>query len=169
MLNQINAGTITVPTSNEVFVTQTYIQSSPNCKITGCSFRYTDGSVLEISGGNTILEDNYLNYIDKTVANLSSVMTAALRINGSNNIVRRNTGHKTGASSTINPGNNSIVEYNNSWNSGYLQSDGALRYIVWLINNLVLKLDLTGSTILLNMVFVLMEMVMDMMVTFIII
>ena len=59
-----------------------------------------------------IIEDCYFNYIDKTVTNLSSVMTT-LRLMGSNNIIRKNTIHKTAASSTLNPGNEPIVEYNN--------------------------------------------------------
>ena len=45
---------------------------------------------------------------------------------GSNNIFRRNTMHKMGASSTLNVGNASIIELNDISDSGYLQSDGAL-------------------------------------------
>ena len=76
-------------------------------------------------GGNNTLEDCYFSYIDKTVANLSSVMTT-IRLNGSNNIVKNNTFYKTGASSTLNSGEEAIIEYNNLSQSGYLQSDGAM-------------------------------------------
>ena len=40
--------------------------------------------------------------------------------------IKNNTIHKTAASSTLNPGNEPIVEYNNLYESGYLQSDGAM-------------------------------------------
>ena len=129
MLNQINYGTDINASSNEVFNELTNISSSSGCTFYKCVFKYTDGAALEISGGNNTLSDCYFNYIDKTVCNLSSVMTA-IRMNGSNNIIQYNTIHKTGASSTINPGNEAIVEYNNLYNSGYLQSDGAMIHLM---------------------------------------
>ena len=129
MLDQINYGSNIDPTSNEVFTTQTYINSSSNVNFNKCAFRYTDGDVIHVSGGNTTIEDCYFNYIDKTVCNLSSVMTT-FRLMGSNNIIRNNTIHKTAASSTLNPGNEPIVEYNNLYESGYLQSDGAMIHLM---------------------------------------
>ena len=129
MLNQINYGSNIAPASNEVFTTQTYINSSSNVNINKCAFRYTDGDVIHVSGGETTVEDCYFNYIDKTVCNLSSVMTT-FRLMGSNNIIRNNTIHKTAASSTLNPGNEPIVEYNNLYESGYLQSDGAMIHLM---------------------------------------
>ena len=75
MLNQINYGTPITPNDNEVFNSQTNITSSSNVNFNKCAFKYTDGSVLETTGGNTTIEDCYFNYIDKTVCNLSSVMT----------------------------------------------------------------------------------------------
>ena len=129
MLNQINYGSNIDPTSNEVFTSQTYINSSSNVHINGCAFRYTDGDVIHVSGGNTTIEDCYFNYIDKTVCNLSSVMTT-FRVMGSNNTIKHNTIHKTAASSTLNPGNEPLVEYNNLYESGYLQSDGAMIHLM---------------------------------------
>ena len=129
MLNQINYGSNIDPTSNEVFTSQAYFTSSSNVNIDKCAFRYTDGDVLYISGGNTKITDSYFNYIDKTVCNLSSVMTT-FRLGGSNNQVKNNTIHKTGASSTLNSGNYPIVEYNNLYESGYLQSDGAMIHLM---------------------------------------
>ena len=76
-------------------------------------------------GGSNTLENCYFSYIDKTVTNLSSVMTT-VRLNGSNNIVKNNTFYKTAASSTLNSGELATIEYNNLSQSGYLQSDGAL-------------------------------------------
>ena len=129
MLNQINYGSNIDPTSNEVFSTQTNLTSSSNVNFSKCAFRYTDGDVIHVSGGETTVEDCYFNYIDKTVCNLSSVMTT-FRLMGSNNTIKNNTIHKTAASSTLNPGNEPIVEYNNLYESGYLQSDGAMIHLM---------------------------------------
>lgn len=110
---------------SDVFDNTTMIKSGTNCIINKCSFRYTDGTALEMWGGNNTLQDCYFSYIDKTVANLSSVMTT-IRLNGSNNLVKNNTFYKTGASSTLNSGDQAIIEYNNLSQSGFLQSDGAM-------------------------------------------
>ena len=111
--------------NDDVFNNTTIIKSGTNCNIHKCSFRYTDGIALEMWGGNNTLSDCYFSYIDKTVANLSSVMTT-IRLNGNDNIVKYNTFYKTGASSTLNSGNRAIIEYNNLSQSGFLQSDGAM-------------------------------------------
>ena len=58
------------------------------------AFRYTDGDVIHTQGGDTTIIDCYFNFIDKTVQNLSSVMTT-LRLMGDNNLVSHNTIHKT--------------------------------------------------------------------------
>ena len=76
-------------------------------------------------GGNNTLSDCYFSYIDKTVANLSSVMTT-IRLNGDDNIVRNNTFIKQEQVLTFNSGNKAIIEYNNLSESGFLQSDGAM-------------------------------------------
>ena len=129
MLEEINEGTTMTPLTNEVFTTMTKIESSIGCKIYQCSFKYTDGSVVETNSSTIAnpnsLEDCYFYYIDKTCANLSDVMTT-LRMKGDGNIIKNNTIHKSGASSTINPGDNAIIEYNNLYNTGYLQSDGSM-------------------------------------------
>ena len=114
---------------NDVFDNTTLIKSGTNCIINKCCFRYTDGIALEMWGDNNTLQDCYFSYIDKTVANLSSVMTT-VRLNGSNNLVKNNTFYKTGASSTLNSGNEAIIEYNNLSESGFLQSDGALIHVM---------------------------------------
>ena len=111
--------------NNDVFDNTTMIKSGTNCNIHKCSFKYTDGTALEMWGGNNTLSDCYFSYIDKTVANLSSVMTT-IRLNGADNLVKNNTFYKTAASSTLNSGDRAIIEYNNLSESGFLQSDGAL-------------------------------------------
>ena len=99
--------------------------SSSNCIVSNSAFRYTDGSAIEMYSNNNTIENCYFYHIDYSVADLSSVMTT-VRMGGTNNIFRRNTMHKMGASSTLNVGNASIIELNDISDSGYLQSDGAL-------------------------------------------
>jgi len=103
----------------------TKITGGSYCMVSQCAFRYTDGGAIETSSGNNIIENCYFYHIDYTVTDLSSVMTT-IRMNGNNNVFRQNTLHRTGASSAINPGNVSIVEYNDMYDTGYLQSDGAI-------------------------------------------
>ncbi|MBT3227661.1 MAG: T9SS type A sorting domain-containing protein [Candidatus Marinimicrobia bacterium] len=101
------------------------INSSSDCIVKRCSFQYTDGSAIETDGGNNTIQDCYFYHIDYTVTDLSSVMTT-LKMGGNDNIFRQNTVHKTGASSGLNPGNMALVEYNDMYDTGYLQSDGAI-------------------------------------------
>ena len=129
MLGQINSGHDLEPANNEVFETNTRIINSSKCIIDKCAFKYIDGDVLHVSGGSNTLRDSYISYVDKTVCNLSSVMTT-LRFGGDRNLIRNNTIHKTAASSTINPGNKSIVEFNNLFETGYLQSDGSMIHLM---------------------------------------
>ena len=49
-----------------------------------------------------------------------------IRMNGSDNVFRKNTIHKTGASATVKIGNSALVEYNNIYDTGHLQSDGSM-------------------------------------------
>ena len=107
----------------------TLITDSENCTVSRCAFRYTDGSAIETYSGNNTIENCYFYHIDYTVTDLSSVMTT-IRMGGSNNVFRQNTLHRTGASSGINPGNISIVEYNDMYDTGYLQSDGAIVHLM---------------------------------------
>ena len=107
----------------------TLITGSSNCTVSRCAFRYTDGSAIETYGGNNTIENCYFYHIDYTVTDLSSVMTT-IRMGGSTNVFRQNTLHRTGASSGINPGDLSIVEYNDMYDTGYLQSDGAIVHLM---------------------------------------
>ena len=107
----------------------TKITSSNDCKIYQCSFKYTDGTAIEIDRSTklnpNIIEDCYFNYIDKKCTNLSSVMVS-IRMEGIGSIFKNNTIHKTGASATVNVGNEAEISYNDIYNTGYLQSDGAM-------------------------------------------
>ena len=103
----------------------TIFNSSSYCTVSNSAFRYTDGSAIEMYSNNNTIENCYFYHIDYTVTDLSSVMTT-LRMGGSNNIFRKNTLHKMGASSTLNPGNAAIIELNDMSDSGHMQSDGAL-------------------------------------------
>ena len=107
----------------------TKITGGSYCTVSQCAFRYTDGGAIETSSGNNTIENCYFYHIDYTVTDLSSVMTT-IRMNGDNNVFRQNTLHRTGASSGINPGNISIVEYNDMYDTGYLQSDGAIVHLM---------------------------------------
>ena len=99
--------------------------SSSNCLVYKCAFRYTDGSVLEMYSGNNTIEDCYFYHIDYTSTDLNGLMTT-IQMGGSGNIFRRNTLHKLGASATLNPGDEALIELNDMYDSGYVQSDGAM-------------------------------------------
>ena len=99
--------------------------SSSNCTVSNSAFRYTDGSVLEMYSNNNTIDNCYFYHIDYSATDLNGLMTT-IQMGGSNNIFSRNTMHKMGASATLNPGNASIIEFNDMSDSGYMQSDGAL-------------------------------------------
>ena len=103
----------------------TIFNSSSNCMVSNSAFRYTDGSALEMYSNNNTIENCYFYHIDYTATDLNGLMTT-IQMGGSNNIFRRNTLHKMGASATLNPGNSAIIELNDMSDSGHMQSDGAL-------------------------------------------
>ena len=99
--------------------------SSSNCIVKNSAFRYVDGSALEMYSSNNTIENCYFYHIDYTATDLNGLMTT-IQMGGSNNVFRRNTLHKMGASATLNPGNSAIIELNDMSDSGHMQSDGAL-------------------------------------------
>lgn len=101
------------------------VQSSENCTVSKSSFRFTDGCALEMHSNKMNVIDNYFYEIDWSVADGNSIQTTFI-LYGDYNLVSRNTMHKLGASATIRPGDAAIVEYNNIWNTGLMQSDGAI-------------------------------------------
>ena len=102
-----------------------FASGSAGSTIRNCSFRNTDGTALEMWGGTDTVDNCYFNKIDYTVADNSSIMLT-LRMNGTSNVFRKNTIHKTGASATIMIGDAGLAEYNNLYDTGHLQSDGAM-------------------------------------------
>ena len=100
-------------------------RSSSYCKVSNSAFRYVDGSALEMYSGNNTIDNCYFYHIDYTATDLNGLMTT-IQMGGSNNTFKRNTMHKMGASATLNPGNEAIVEFNDMSDSGHMQSDGAL-------------------------------------------
>ena len=102
-----------------------FASSSTGCSIRNSAFRNTDGTALEMWGGTDTVDNCYFNNIDYSVADNSSIMLT-IRMNGSNNVFRKNTIHKTGASATVKIGNSGLVEYNNLYDTGHLQSDGSM-------------------------------------------
>ena len=103
----------------------TLFNSSSYCMVSNSAFRYTDGSAIEMYSNNNTIENCYFYHIDYTATDLNGLMTT-IQMGGSNNIFRRNTLHKMGASATLNPGNTAIIEFNDMSDSGHMQSDGAL-------------------------------------------
>ena len=122
MLGEINNNDLIENSST--FTDMTYINGN-NCTVEECVFKNTDGSAIETYGTNNKILDCYFNKIDYSVSNLSSIMTT-IRMNGNSNEFSYNTIHKTGASSTLNPGNMATIKYNNIHDTGYVQSDGAI-------------------------------------------
>ena len=112
-------GVVDTPPEMSIFT------SSSNSKVSMSAFRFTDGSALEMYSGNNTIEDCYFYHIDYTATDLNGLMTT-IQMGGSNNVFRNNTMHKLGASATLNPGNAGLVEFNDMFDSGYMQSDGAL-------------------------------------------
>ena len=103
----------------------TLFNSSSNCIVSNSAFRYTDGPAIEMYSNNNTIENCYFYHIDYTATDLNGLMTT-IQMGGANNIFRKNTLHKMGASATLNPGNAAIIELNDMSDSGHMQSDGAL-------------------------------------------
>ena len=76
-------------------------------------------------GGTDTLDNCYFNKIDYSVADNSSIMLT-IRMNGTSNVFRKNTVHKTGGSATVMIGNSGLIEFNNLYDTGHLQSDGSM-------------------------------------------
>ena len=75
-------------------------------------------------GGTDTVDNCYFNKIDYSVADNSSIMLT-IRMNGTSNVFRKNTVHRTGGSATVMVGDAGLVEYNNLYDTGH-QSDGSM-------------------------------------------
>ena len=100
-------------------------RSSAHGEVRDCSFRFTDGMALRMSSNHMRLSNSYFYHIDTSVADNPSLQTT-IQLDGSDNVVQYCTMHRLGASATINPGHGAIVEYNDVYDTGLLQSDGAV-------------------------------------------
>ena len=94
------------------------------------SITNTDGGALEFhgSGGqsnNNIVNNSYFHAIDWTAADQKGLMTTIYE-GGRDMYFTNNSVHLTGASSVLSIGDAPKVFYNDVWNVGYLQSDGAV-------------------------------------------
>ena len=88
-------------------------------------FEYTDGDALRVYGDNNIIENNFFQYIDYSVAELPGLMVTMF-INGDKNTITKNTIENVQASATVTPGERSIFSYNKVTKTGALQSDGSV-------------------------------------------
>ena len=88
-------------------------------------FEYTDGDALRVYGDNNIIENNFFQYIDYSVAELPGLMVTMF-INGDKNTITKNTIENVQASATVTPGERSIFSYNKVTKTGSLQSDGSV-------------------------------------------
>ena len=102
-----------------------FASGSAGSAIRNCAFRNTDGTALEMWGGTDTVDNCYFTNIDYSVADNSSIMLT-MRMNGTANVFRKNTVHRTGASATVMVGDAGLVEYNNLYDTGHLQSDGSM-------------------------------------------
>ena len=96
-------------------------------------------------GGTDTVDNCYFNKIDYSVADNSSIMLT-IRMNGTSNVFRKNTVHRTGGSATVMVGDAGLVEYNNLYDTGTLQSDGSMIQFME-GNKMVLFVDTTGYMI----------------------
>ena len=102
-----------------------FASNSSNSIIRRSAFRNTDGIAVEMWGGDNRIDSTYFNHIDYSVADNSGLMVT-IRMNGSDNIFSHNTVHRTGASATLWLGSSPLVEYNDLYDTGHLQSDGSM-------------------------------------------
>gem|GEM_PF-410389 len=103
---------------------------SSRCIVDNSAFLYTDGTALEFHGGDTQSHNNTINnsyfyHIDWSVSDMPGLMVTIID-SGRDNIFSNNTIHLTGASATLSIGNAPTVLHNEVWNTGLLQTDGAV-------------------------------------------
>lgn len=92
--------------------------------IRNCVFEYMDGSVLDMNGAGSVVENCYMHHIDYSCT-FKGGWTLNM-IDAPNLIFRRNSIHTTGASECLKVGRQNLVELNDISQTGFLQNDGAL-------------------------------------------
>ncbi len=103
---------------------------SSNCVVDNSAFLYTDGTAIEFHGGdlqshNNTINNSYFYHIDWSVSDTPGLMVTVID-SGRDNTFSNNTIHLTGASATLSIGDAPTVFHNEVWNTGLLQSDGAV-------------------------------------------
>lgn len=94
-------------------------------KVINNVFQYTEGEALYLKGTDHLIENNLFRHIDFTCVNLYN-LGGTVDFIGERNVFRYNTIYIAGASETITPGTNNIVEGNQVWGIGHLQNDGSM-------------------------------------------
>ena len=91
---------------------------------------YTDGTAVEFHGAalqshNNTINDSYFYHIDWSVSDTPGLMVTIFD-GGKHNSFTNSTIHRTGASATISIGDAPTVMHNEIWDTGLLQTDGAV-------------------------------------------
>ncbi|GEM_PF-592204 len=95
------------------------------CSVERSAFVNTDGTALEMTGGQNTVNNSQFYNIDWSASDLKSIMTTII-LGNSDNVFTNNTIQTTGASATLNPGNRAHIAFNDISDTGHLQSDGAM-------------------------------------------
>ena len=101
----------------------TLINGGSQNTVRNCTFSYSDGEGLEVIGEKHLIENCYFHEINYSC--IGSAVTVDLG-EAVGTTFRRNTMHTGGASVGLRVGPENIVEYNNIYDIGHLQTDGAL-------------------------------------------
>ncbi len=101
-----------------------------NSLVNQTAILYTDGTAIEFHGGalqshNNTIHDSYFHHIDWSVSDTPGLMVT-IYDGGKDNTFSNNKISLTGASATISIGDAPTVMYNDVWNTGLLQTDGAV-------------------------------------------
>lgn len=100
----------------------TTINGSENTLL-NCTFAYTDGAGIVIKGEKNLIENCYFHNINYSSPGDTKTIDGG---EGIETVIRHNTLHTGGSSVGLRGGPGNIIEYNNIYNIGYLQTDGAL-------------------------------------------
>ena len=110
------------------FVTHFY--RSTNTFVDRISITNTDGAAIEFHGAggqsyNNVVNNSYFHAIDWSASDQKGLMTTIYE-GGRDMTFSNNTVHLTGASSVLSIGDSPTVIYNEVWDVGHLQTDGAV-------------------------------------------
>ncbi|DAC21675.1 MAG TPA: hypothetical protein D7H94_06675, partial [Candidatus Poseidoniales archaeon] len=114
--------------ADERFVT--YFYRCTNTLVDAVSITNTDGAAIEFHGAagqsnGNIVNNSYFHAIDWSASDQKGLMTTIYE-GGRDMTFSNNTVHLTGASSVLSIGDSPTVIYNEVWDVGHLQTDGAV-------------------------------------------